>query len=135
MKIATTRDQYVGLKDTVLSTRMNVMGEVEMEGITRWTRTMFVLVAAASVGVKTPSSRNCLTLPMRRREEADGDRSMMGSRRFRGAFCRFATRVEAGSGAGADGLGRLRRKVAAILRYGVKSFHHTVSAVIWKKWA
>jgi hypothetical protein len=74
------------LKLAVLSTRMKVIGEAEMEGMTRCTRTMFVEADAASVGVKTPSSRNCFMLPIRKREEAEGDKRMMGSRRLRGGF-------------------------------------------------
>jgi hypothetical protein len=102
----------------VLSTRMNVMGDEEIEGIRRWTRTMFVDADAASVGVKMPSSRNCLMLPMRSSEDADGESRIIGSRRLRAGFCRLETReVECGREAGSLGSeGRLRRKVAAILR-------------------
>ena len=120
VNIATTRDQYVGLKLVVLSTRMKVMGEDEIVGMTRWMRTMFVDADAASTGVNTPSSRNVFTLAMRRREEAEGDNKMMGSRRLVGLRWRLETR---GVLCGWDwGLvfgseeGRLRRKVAAILR-------------------
>lgn len=91
--MATTRDQYVGLKDAVLSTRMNVMGEVEMEGMTRDMRTMFVDAEVASAGMKTPSSRNVLMLPMRRSEEAEGESRMMGSRRLVGLRWRLETRA------------------------------------------
>jgi hypothetical protein len=124
--MATTRDQYVGLNDVVESTRMNVIGELEMEGMTRWTRTMFVLAEVASAGVKTPSSRNCLTLPIRRSEDADGDKRIMGSRRLVGLRWRLETRaVDCGRDWGID-LGSpepLRRNFwAATLRKASKSW-------------
>ena len=122
VKIATTRDQYVGLKEAVLSTRMNVMGCDDMLGIRRWNCNMLLAeaVSVALGGMKTPSPRNCLTLLVRRREEAEGERRMMGWRRLLGRFWRLETSVGAGREAlGSEG--RLRRNVAAILRYGEKS--------------
>lgn len=120
----TTRDQYVGLKEEVLSTRMKVMGEEEMEGITREMRTMFVEAEVASAGVKMPSSRKVLMLPMRRSEEAEGESRMMGSRRLVGLRCRLETReVEWGAAVGADLEleGRLRRYLTAMSLQNVKS--------------
>ena len=96
---------------------MKVKGELEMEGRRRCTFCMFVaeVVSVALGGMKTPSPRNCLTLLVRRSEEAEGESKMMGSRRLAGRFWRFETRVGAGREAlGSDG--RERRKVAAILR-------------------
>jgi hypothetical protein len=63
-------------------------------------------------------------LPMRRSEEAEGESRMMGSRRLVGLRCRLETRAvgcgrDCGMDLGSDG--RLRRKVAAILRYALKS--------------
>jgi hypothetical protein len=95
------------------------MGELEILGITRCTRTMFVdAVVVVSAGVKTPSSRNCLTLPMRRSEEAEGDSRMMGSRRLAPGLRWLATRTFCGRDGGRDfgSVGRLRRNLAATAR-------------------
>lgn len=47
-----------------------------------------------SAGAKVPDSRNCLMFDMRRRDEADGERRMMGSRRRAEGFLRLETRDE-----------------------------------------
>ena len=117
--MATTRDQYVGLKLAVESTRMKVRGCDEMEGRRRWICIMFAEadVEEESVvfgGTKMPSDRKVFAFEVRRRDEAEGERRMMGCRRFCGRFWRFATR--AGCGAGTLASGRVRRKVLAILR-------------------
>ncbi len=76
-----------------------------------------------SGGMYVPASRNDLMLPMRRREEAEGDRSMMGSGGRRPGF--FGSETRAGleaifaAAVVAAGPGRLRflpRKVSAVLR-------------------
>jgi len=51
-------------------------------------------VLLESAGVKTPCSRNCLMLDMRRREEADGERRIIGSSRRVEGFLRLETRAE-----------------------------------------
>lgn len=116
MKTATTRDQYVGLKEVVESTRMKVMGCEEMEGIGRRIWIMFAeVVSAALGGMKMPSSRKDFMLDVRRSEEAEGESRMMGWTFWWGFLVRFETRA----GWGAEGLwesGRLRKKEAAVLR-------------------
>ena len=117
--MATTRDQYVGLKLAVESTRMKVRGCEEMDGSRRWICIMFADadVDEESVvfgGTKTPSERNVFAFEVRSREEAEGERRIMGWSRFWGRFWRFATR--AGWGAGSLASGRVRRKVAATFR-------------------
>lgn len=115
--MATTRDQYVGLKEEVLSTRMKVRGEEDMEGRTRWMRTMLAeVVSVAFGGMKMPSSRKSFALLVRSREDAEGESRMIGSRRFGGRFCRLETSAGCGAGADLGSEGRLRRNVAAILR-------------------
>jgi len=84
--MATTRPQYVGLKLAVESTQMKVRGCEEMDGRRRWICIMFAEadVLDESVvfgGTKTPSLRNVFAFEVRRREEADGERRMMGCRR------------------------------------------------------
>ena len=86
VKMPTTRLQYVGLKDAVLSTQMNVRGCEDIEGRRRWIWIMFALaeVEDESVvlgGTKTPSERKVFTFEVRSREEAEGERRMMGWRR------------------------------------------------------
>ena len=51
--------------------------------------------AAESAGTNKPPSRNCFMFDMRRREEAEGESRMMGSRRRPGCpgFLRFETRA------------------------------------------
>lgn len=79
VKTATTRDQYVGLKLVVLSTRMNVMGCEEMDGIGRRIWIMLALVVSAALGgMNMPSSRKDFMFDVRRREEAEGESRMMG---------------------------------------------------------
>lgn len=86
MKMATTRLQYVGLKLAVESTQINVNGCEEMEGRRRW---IWIMFAEADVldesvvlgGMKMPSLRKVFTFEVRRRDEADGDRRIMGCRR------------------------------------------------------
>jgi hypothetical protein len=40
-----------------------------------------------------PSERKAFAFEVRRREEAEGERRMMGWRRFLGGFCRLLTRA------------------------------------------
>jgi hypothetical protein len=120
VKIATTRDQYVGLKLVVLSTSINVKGCDDIEGNKRWICNMFAEAEVEELsvvfgGVKTPSLRKVFALLVRSREDADGERRMMGWRRFccRG-FWRLDTRGALREGLGSEG--RVRRNVLAILR-------------------
>lgn len=125
--MATTRAQYGGLKFVVLSTRMKRRGCEDIVGSNRfrWSRLTFV----ASVefgGMKIPSLRKDFMLDMRRREDALGERRMMGSRRR--FFWRLETRgVVPGSvfatvgGMGAFGC-RVRTNVFATVRYMEKSY-------------
>jgi hypothetical protein len=113
----TTRDQYVGLNDVVLSTRMKVIGTLEMEGRRRRIWIMFALfVSAALGGMKTPSSRKDLMFEVRRSEEAEGERRMMGRRLgCLGFFVRLETRAGCGAPRGFES-GRERKNCAAVLR-------------------
>lgn len=45
-----------------------------------------------SAGENVPRSRNCLMFDMRRRDEAEGERRIMGSRRREEGFLRLETR-------------------------------------------
>lgn len=79
------------------------MGDEEIVGMTRDMRTMFVDAEVASAGVKMPSSRKVLMLPMRSSEDAEGESKMMGSRRLVGLRWRLETRaVEWGAAWGVD---------------------------------
>jgi hypothetical protein len=62
-----------------------------------------------------PVSRKGFALLRRRRDEAEGERRMMGSRRREGFFWRLETRV-GWDGGSLLSEGRERRNVAAILR-------------------
>lgn len=72
---------------------MKRMAFESMVGMTRWI-CRIVAVLPESAGVNVPRSRNCLIFDMRRRDEAEGERSMMGSRRRAEGFLRFETRAE-----------------------------------------
>ena len=101
----------------VESTRMKRRGAEEMEGRRRCIcRKLEVVVSVALGGMKMPSSRKDFMFDMRSREEAEGDKRMMGcSLRRAGFFWRFETRGAWGwAGLGSEG--RERRKVAAVLR-------------------
>lgn len=74
------------------------------------------VVSVAFGGVKTPSARKLFALLVRSSEDAEGERRMMGSRRFGARFCRLETRAGWGAGPDFASEGRERRKVAAILR-------------------
>ena len=62
---------------------------------------------AESAGMYVPESRNDLMFDIRRREEAEGERSMIGSGR-RPAFLSLEARVVVGAGAVAGALGFFR---------------------------
>ena len=96
------------MKEVVLSTRMNVIGWELMDGIKRLICIMFALVVSAALGgMKMPSSRKDFMLLVRSREEAEGERRMMG----------FLVRFETRAACGALGLeSRVRKKDAAVLR-------------------
>lgn len=98
VKTATRRFQYSGRKLAVLSTSLNLILEeledVEAEEVRegseelavrsgRWISRMLGDVDMERVGwsggMKTPSWRKDLTFVMRIREEAEGERRMMGS--------------------------------------------------------
>lgn len=57
-----------------------------MARMTRWTWSMLAVEALASGGTNLPSSRKDLALDMRRSDEADGERRMMGSGLLVGPF-------------------------------------------------
>jgi hypothetical protein len=101
-----------------------------MEGMTRlsWSK-LEEVVSAVLGGMKTPVSRKDLMFDMRRRELAEGDRRMMGSRRRGGFFCRLETSGACDGAEGMLGLGRERRKPAAILRYDEKSLKDRSTSV------
>lgn len=90
------------------------MGWDEMEGISRRIWIMLAeVVSAALGGTNMPSSRNVLMLEVRRREEADGERRMMGWT----FWCGFLVIFETRAGWGAEGFeSRVRKKDAAVLR-------------------
>jgi hypothetical protein len=69
------------------------MGLESIEGRTRcvW---RIVAVEPESAGEKVPCSRNCFMFDMRRREEAEGERRMIGSRRRADGFLRLETSAE-----------------------------------------
>ena len=102
----------------VLSTRMKRSGCEDMEGRVRVScrRLTEEEVSAALGGMKVPSPRKDFTLDMRRREDAEGERRMMGSRRRAGFFCSEDTRGAEGAGVGPVGLLRVRNVLWAILR-------------------
>lgn len=102
------------MKEVVLSTRMNVIGWEEMDGIRRLIWIMFALVVSAALGgMKMPSSRKDFMLLVRSREEAEGERRMMGCTFWWGFLVRFETRAAWG----APGFeSRVRKKDAAVLR-------------------
>lgn len=121
VKMPTTRDQYAGLNEVVLSTRMKVIGTLEMEGRRRRIWIMFALfVSAALGGMKTPSSRKDLMFEVRRRDEAEGERRMMGRRRWLDFLVRLETRAGWGAPRGFESE-RERKNCAAVLRYAEKS--------------
>lgn len=125
--MATRRDQYGGLKRDVLSTRTKVIGCEDIDGRMRCRRRRLAdVVSLALGGMNTPSSRKVFTLDMRRRDDAEGERRIIGSWRRAGFFCRFETRGD-GCGcavgtAGALGEPRDLRNVPAILRKAEKSY-------------
>ena len=102
------------MKEVVLSTRMKVIGWELMDGIKRLICIMFALVVSAALGgMKMPSSRKDFMLLVRSREEAEGERRMMGCTFWWGFLVRFETRAACG----ALGLeSRVRKKDAAVLR-------------------
>ena len=94
------------------------MGELAIEGTMRWIFSMLVadVVSVAFGGEKSPSLRNVFALLMRRSDDAEGESRMMGSNRLAGRFCRLETRAAWGAGPEGASEGRLRRKVAAMVR-------------------
>lgn len=103
MKTATRRDQYSGLKFVVPSTRMNFVGlgprpplcepiapadGLEGSGLIRSGRLISMKLASVDMlkvgwsgGTNIPSPKNDLMFDMRMRDEADGERRMIGSGR------------------------------------------------------
>jgi len=91
VKTATTRDQYSGLNCSGVSTIINLIGRMgSTEGRTREICRIDAdeldVAMDESGGVYMPDSRNDLMFDMRSKEEADGDRSMIGSGRRAEAF-------------------------------------------------
>jgi hypothetical protein len=100
----------------VESTKIKVIGCEEMEGMGRRIWIMFAeVVSAALGGMNMPSSRKDFMFEVRRRDEAEGERRMMGWTFWWGFLVRLDTRA----GWGAEGLcesGRERKNEAAVLR-------------------
>jgi hypothetical protein len=102
---------------------MKRIGWEDIEGMTRVRWRRLEDVSELLGGRKTPVSRNDLIFDIRSKEDAEGERRIIGSRRRVGFFWREETR---GACEGA-GVGRERRNVAAILRYGEKSWNYRLA--------
>lgn len=82
VKTATMRFQYSSLNCSDPSTRMNRIGRFGSTLLmTRCTCSMLAVEAPMSGGMNLPSSRKDRALFMRRSDEAEGERRMMGSGR------------------------------------------------------
>lgn len=91
MKTATTLDQYSGLNCSGVSTMMKRIGRAgSIEGMKREICKIEAeeldVELAESAGINAPPSRNDLMFDMRRIDDADGERSMIGSGRRAGVL-------------------------------------------------